>query len=367
MKLFSKVTTIAACFFVMSNHVHSIDLSDSTLEVYGKIHMALNYMDSGVEADEVDNDSGLSDGDVSLSSNSSRLGFKGEIATGVDNLVAFYQLEQTINLDGYDGDTFATRNSYLGLKEQQEGYTRWEIKAGYHDTLAKSVSAMAMLGDTAADRRAIMGAGATSGNKADKRVANMLLATYYLEQSGHQLAISAQYSTEATSSKGTVDDNDAGFAALGATWKQGNFVTAVAHDYWKNGTSANLHVTRVASRYQDGHWTALLLAENLRQSDDLNRKAWGGQLALQDGDFKWIGSVLVAESAKGYSASGATMTSLAVERSWSKVLKTYALYTRTANDANASYQGVDGGMNDELETTAGNTPQAVSAGVVLKF
>ncbi len=367
MKFLFQATTVSACCFFMSQNVYAVDVSESSLEVYGKFHLALSYMDSGVDASEVDNGSGLSDGDVSLSSNSSRIGFKGEIPTGVDDLVAFYQLEQTINLDGHDGDTFATRNSYLGLRGLEKGVTRWEVKAGYHDTLAKSVGGLAMLGDTVADRRAIMGAGATSGNKADKRVANMLLGTYYVESGRSKVALSAQYSAEATDSKGTVDNNDAGFAAMGVTWKQGGLVAALAHDYWKNGASANMHLTRAATQYKQGDWTGVVLAENLRKSGDLDRKAWGAQLALKDGSFKWIGSVFVAESYKGSDDTGAVMTSLGVERSMSKVLKTYAVYTRTANDANARYQGVDGGVNDELKTTAGNDPQAVSAGIVLKF
>ncbi len=351
-----------------TSYGHALNIDDVSVDVYGRLHGAISYMDSDINSNAEDNSNALSNGDVSISSNSSRLGFKGTLPTGIDDLVGIFQLEQTVNLDGHNGDTFTTRDSFMGVRGLDDNKKAlWDVKLGYHYTLGKLAGDLFMLRDTAADRRAITGAGANSGNKADKRVANMLLGTWYTQALNGKLKLSLQYSAQAQRSKGTVDDNEQGLTAVGFSWSGKNLDIRAAHDYWKNGTDDNLHLSRINTRYKTGPWAVILLAENLRKSDDLNRKAWGGQIAYKINKTKLIGSVLVADDYKGSKDTGAVMTTIGAERKFSKSMKGYALYTQTQNDDNASYQGVDAGITDELKTTAGQTPKAFSMGVVLSF
>ena len=124
------------------------------LEVYGKIHVSLDYLDSGVSS-SVANDSGgkLTDGSFSIASNSSRVGFKGKYQIN-DQFTALYQVEQEVNVDGSGNDNWTTRNSFVGL-----GGDFGKVLVGYHDTPFKSLGGEFLLfGDTAATWRAIVGA-----------------------------------------------------------------------------------------------------------------------------------------------------------------------------------------------------------------
>jgi hypothetical protein len=61
------------------------------------------------------------------------------------------------------------------------------------------------------------------------------------------------------------------------------------------------------------------------------------------------------------------MFSIAAEKTLAKGLTTYVIYSQTDNDANATYQGVDGGHGDELATLPGGTPKAFSVGLKYAF
>ena len=111
----------------------------SAPKVYGKLNITLNNNGSdGVKEKEID-----------LISNSSRLGFKGQLEMQ-DGLVGLYQIEYQIDpVDGHARDevrgengeievtdsTFTQRNSYVGLKG-----SFGTLKLGKHDTPLKKAS-----------------------------------------------------------------------------------------------------------------------------------------------------------------------------------------------------------------------------------
>lgn len=78
------------------------------VSVYGRAHVSVDYLDDGADYSE-----------TNLSSNSSRLGFKGDHEIN-PSLTAFFQIEQQINFSSgsTDGDStsFATRDTFVGLK-----------------------------------------------------------------------------------------------------------------------------------------------------------------------------------------------------------------------------------------------------------
>ncbi|WP_296230608.1 porin [uncultured Pseudomonas sp.] len=85
--------------------VPAVAMADVT--VYGRAHVSVDYLDDGADYSE-----------TNLSSNSSRLGFKGNHEIN-PNLKAFFQIEQQINFTtgGNDGNSadFATRDTFVGL------------------------------------------------------------------------------------------------------------------------------------------------------------------------------------------------------------------------------------------------------------
>ena len=111
----------------------------SAPKVYGKLNIALNY----------DGSDGVNEKEIDLISNSSRLGFKGQLEMQ-DGLVGLYQIEYQIDpVDGHARDevkgengeievtdsTFTQRNSYVGLKG-----SFGTLKLGKHDTPLKKAS-----------------------------------------------------------------------------------------------------------------------------------------------------------------------------------------------------------------------------------
>ncbi|HBA90996.1 MAG TPA: hypothetical protein DCZ08_04225 [Anaerolineaceae bacterium] len=90
-----------------------------------------------------------------VSSNQSRLGLKGSEDLG-DGLSAVWQIEQQINIDNSTtkGNTFASRNSFLGLSSGSAG----TFILGRHDTPYKIASrSFDVFADSIADNRSLMG------------------------------------------------------------------------------------------------------------------------------------------------------------------------------------------------------------------
>ena len=126
--------------FLFASSLLLISLSAiSAPKVYGKLNIALNN----------DGSDGVNEKEIDLISNSSRLGFKGQLEMQ-DGLVGLYQIEYQIDpVDGHARDevrgengeikvtdsTFTQRNSYVGLKG-----SFGTLKLGKHDTPLKKAS-----------------------------------------------------------------------------------------------------------------------------------------------------------------------------------------------------------------------------------
>ena len=166
----------------------------ANVDVYGKLHMSVNVFD--------DQPAGISD--VGISSNASRIGFKGAEDLG-GGLKAIWQIEQTVVLDEGSGN-FATRNSFIGLNG---GFGTALV--GRHDTPLKSVGrAVDLFGDSMADSRNVM----VDSNGRPNNVA------MYKSPSFAGLNFDALYSTgDANANLSEPDDTD--FYSLSATYKNG--------------------------------------------------------------------------------------------------------------------------------------------------
>ena len=126
--------------FLLTSSLLLMSLSAiSAPKVYGKLNIALNN----------DGSDGVNEKEIDLISNSSRLGFKGQLEMQ-DGLVGLYQIEYQIDpVDGHARDevrgengeievtdsTFIQRNSYVGLKG-----SFGTLKLGKHDTPLKKAS-----------------------------------------------------------------------------------------------------------------------------------------------------------------------------------------------------------------------------------
>ncbi|MFP1678536.1 porin [Alloalcanivorax sp. C16-2] len=121
-------------------------------EFYGRINISLDrlsdYREGGLPGaynDVAAGDTPLEDGWF-VGSNASRLGIRGREALDVTPLSVIYQLEVGYNADG-DGDTFNTRNSFVGL-----GTPFGDVFAGRYDSPVKMAEGRVdQFNNTAAD------------------------------------------------------------------------------------------------------------------------------------------------------------------------------------------------------------------------
>jgi predicted porin len=121
----------------------------ANVDVYGKAHMSVSLFD----------DQPNSINDVQITSNASRIGFKGAEDLG-GGLSAIWQIESGVNLDEQSG-SLSSRNSFVGLKG---GFGT--VLAGNHDTPLKLVGrAVDLFGDTMADSRNVLGGGSDTRSK----------------------------------------------------------------------------------------------------------------------------------------------------------------------------------------------------------
>lgn len=381
---------------VCAHKAKAYELSGDQLELYLMLNSSVDLLHSDITKDEAQqtNADNLTERSVSVSFNASRLGFKGYRATDWPGLIAFFQLEQSIFAEGGDADELSSRNSFVGLRNTLytgSAYNRryWEILAGRHDSLFKSVALeYSLLKHSVADRGAILGAGALKGNSLDRRVENTLITRWKGTLSHGALRTQLQYSSDATASDGRADDNDTLYLGTAIDWKYRKVSLAAGYDHWQafestdtegNAIQGEAMLWRLATRYQDDVLTLVALAEHTRfavpvgQYSDLNRQAGALQLGYRFPYNSWFGgwqllsSVMVAGDYKGQNESGAWMYSLGMDTELTSKMTGYWVATQTRNEKNARFQGVDGTHADELGTLNGQNPFALSVGFQIEF
>ncbi len=139
--------------------------ADSNVVVYGVANVSADYVNNGGVV--------TSAAKKKISSNTSRLGFKGNEDLG-DGLSAIWQVESLIQIDNSGaGNGFATRNTFAGLSSASLG----TVIMGRHDTPYKlATRAYDVFGDGIADNRSLMGgvSGATAGAAFDGRQTDVI-------------------------------------------------------------------------------------------------------------------------------------------------------------------------------------------------
>ncbi len=347
-----KLVPIASAGLLLSTSVQAMEVIGEKLEIYGKVHVSIDSSDTD----------GLTTNDgLSVSSNSSRIGFKGKLPAGSVNFV--YQLEQEARFDDGGGGTFASRNTFVGMKG---GFGK--LIAGIHDTPFKTVgSKWGMFGDTVGERRAILGAGYVDGNQLNERAKNAIMYEY----KNDNLKFQALYAVDPESSSGSVDNNDEKVTSLGLLGKLGGFKYGIGYETWDNHSAIeNGDAKRLSLAYKFGFGEIGAIWENI-DSDTVAQ--WKRDVIGVNAKFK-IGKAgdirlqyLEADDAEGTTATGANKIGIGYFHKMDKKLQLYAAYGATDNDTNAQFKAVDGGHGDEVAGPVGGNPSSVSVGMIYKF
>jgi len=375
------VLAVAAAFsapaFADSSHV----------TVYGKIDMAYSSTSNGTSAAGL---AGSTNGQVS--SQVSKLGIKGSEDLG-GGLTAIWKIEQQIDLDNSSKNgngsgaknSFATRNTYLGLKSKAMG----TVLLGRHDTPYKiATRKLDVFSDTLADNRAIMGGSTTAGSGAgamDARIPDML-AYFSPAMSGFTLAAAyvagAEQATLSTQTKGAAWS----FAGL---YKSGPLFASLAYqvfDFGSVGTgqfagTANdkFKAVKLGVGYK---FDALQVNAILEQTDYTNANGAVDTVGRTDwylaGKYSFNSSdaIKLAYAKAGNSnnlgagvANGANQVSIGYDHKLSKRTMVYAQYSRVNNDTGASYTLSKAGSTAGAQalTGSGANPSAFSLGMRHSF
>jgi len=176
----------------------------SNVDIYGRLHLSVNWYD----------DQPNSVSDIGISSNASRIGFKGSEDLG-GGLKGIWQIESGFNADEQNG-TLASRNSFVGLSGG------WGTALlGNHDTPLKLVGRKVdLFGDTIGDSRNVMGGGS------DARAQNVAA---YISPNIAGFTFAGAYTTDLNGTGSTGDNEDEEAWNVNAEFAQGPFYVGAAY------------------------------------------------------------------------------------------------------------------------------------------
>jgi len=350
------------------------------IEIYGAAKLSFDTIDTGA-----------SRGDTSLSkisSNSSRVGFKGVEALS-DDLSAVYQLELGVNMDGTTTtvatsvtntttgavgttsvNSISLRNTYVGLKSKAMGM----VILGTHDTPYKSATGQFdAFADSMGDYNAIIG-NVNGAANFDLRPKDVIA---YVSPSLGGVTITifdvlTGSETAATGAKSTPTAYSASVAYAG-----GPLNIALAYETHKNGIATwdvmgtPVTGTKLGAGYTIGGTKIGLVYESLKDDAPnslITRNAM--YLAVSQKLGNETIKLAYGNAAKGEKANtdnGATMMVVGADHSFSKRTTAYVLYAAMNNNKAATYGLGQSGAGGAFVPAAGEDPSVISFGVNHSF
>ncbi|MEO6696822.1 MAG: porin [Gammaproteobacteria bacterium] len=347
MKLCSTKITALALAAALPVSVQAAD----NVTVYGKARMSVDMTDNGT------------DNLTNVSSNSSRLGFKGSEDFG-NRLKAIFQIETLVNLDdgaGSTGTLFGTfRNSYVGLVS---GFGTLAL-GGTDNPYKLATGKLDNYNDSMGDFNAIIGNVSGAGTPFDEREPNSI---NYWSPKMNGLQFMAGYRPDETS--GVHRDR----YSMNVNYESGPYYASVAYETHKkdnvsgaggndtDGLKFGLSYLFNEDKTKLGLVYESLSEENIASA--LDRDAW--YLALShkmDSNTVKIAYARADDNDKA-SDTGANWFVVGLDHALSKRTTVYALYARTNNDSGAQYGLGTGGSSGAVKPHAGTDPSTYSLGI----
>lgn len=301
--------------------------ASAAVEIYGKARASLDFISND------DPTAGNEDSTVSLSSNTSRIGFKGDEDLG-NGLSVLWQLETQVDLD--TGSVFqSARNTFIGLSG---GFGT--VLAGRYETPYRVVTTrMDPFGDTKGDYNAIIG-NIAGTRYFDNRTPNIVS---YSTPNMAGLALHAAYAFNRTDDDDlplTTAESESDLASVGAGYENGPLYLAASYETIGNRT-ANDDASgyRVGAAWNFGQGTVLsALFENAdRGGANGERSAYYVSAVHKMGDNSLRAAVGMADDLDGVSNSGATQFTVGGFHSFTKATEVYVLYSVMNNDTAGTY------------------------------
>lgn len=327
-----------------------ISATAADAQIYGRLHLSADYLNAET-GDEGGN----------LSSNSSRIGFKGT-TTISDSLTALWQIEAGIEAD--DNKTISTdRNTFAGLRGG------WgEVRAGRFDTPLKLLhSKTSLFADQVGDGRNILRADVadndpltTDSNWWNERLRNSIA---YTSPSWQNMIANLHYSTNQDDGTATGSDQASWSASL--EWSYKDLWLAVAHEDSTKGVlpTNEREAMRAALSWQLG---ATRLIGIYQQASNPRTDAWGAGLRHEVTNKLALKTHFYQLDAAG-TTEDAELFAVGVDYTLAKALMFYLTYGQMDNGDDINRDPWTQGRGDALTTGNGDNPDAVSAGAIYRF
>lgn len=279
----------------------------SANEIYGRAHLSVDYLDNGDE------------GAVNLSSNSSRLGFRGDAELDY-GLTAIYQIETQIDFDD-SGTEFATRDTFAGLRGDFG-----MLRLGKFDTPLKTLRGRVdFFGDQVGDARNIT-RNRAQGQGFDERFRNSI---HYRTPSFGGLFLDLQYATSTEDQYDSSNDNDAFSASL--TYREGPLYAAIAYETYNNESGLDIDerdMVRAAASYDFGMVRVAGLIQTASDPDD-NVYGIGARWAVTERTGLRAQYYMLDADDSDYDAD---MIAVGVDHRLGRAATVYANYAFVSND-----------------------------------
>jgi predicted porin len=334
----------------------------SNVDIYGVLKMSYDYINTDATAGGPNPDKHL----TRISSNSSRLGFKGSEDLG-GGLKAVWQWESQIAADANGGNP-SNRNTFVGLAG---GFGTFLL--GTHDTPYKlATGSLDLFSDTMGDYNTIMG-NVNGANRFDLRGDNVW-AYISPTVSGFHAAIARVNANET----GTQGARDGDAWSLAGIYNNGPLFASLAWEKHKNGVAGaapNSHLTawKLGAGYKFGDAKVGFGYEKLDDGSGntaQDRSAWFLNGAYAMGPITLKAQYARAGDGKSVPDTKASYYALGADYALSKRSKVYALYASTNNGAGATY-GTGGpgagGTYIPAAALAGTDPSVLSLGIEHSF
>lgn len=328
-------------------------------EIYGLFHLSADYLNAD-EGDPLNAASG--DEGATVSSNSSRLGFRGNTAIS-DALTAIWQVEVEVYAD--NGSALATdRNTFAGLRGN------WgQLRAGRFDTPFKLLhSRTSLFSDQVGDGRNILRADIADGDTTttdtnwwNERLRNSIA---YQTPAWNNLVANLHYSSNQDANAATSSAQASWSASL--EWSRDDLWLALAHeDSAKEigGVLTERQASRLALSWTLGKTRLIGLYQ---QADNPDIDGWGAGIRQNLTDKLAVKTHYYRLDASGEDQD-AELFAVGMDYTVAKALVFYGTYGQISNGDNINRDPWSQGRNDDLVTGNGDTPDAVSAGMIYRF
>lgn len=313
--------------------------------IYGRANVSADFLDDGNDFSELD-----------LVSRSSRLGFKGEREWS-DQLVGIFQVEQQIDFDSSEGETFTTRDTFVGFKGSDWGM----LRVGRFDTpFKKARGAVNYFGDQVGDIRNILRT--RQHGRFDQRFRNSI---HYRTPSFSGVTWDVQYSTD-RGQQDTRADADDGFSTA-LNFKQGGFSGAIAYEQQNNEATEDVDAVRLALAYKLTPTLEIgALYQNTEAPEGDEADAYGVAAQYQFAPNWYVrgqGFVLDSDA----DDSDATLFAVGIERRIDKDLRIRVNFGSMDNDDNSALTPWSQGGGPGEGDATGETATALQLGIRYDF